>query len=124
MTRSTGQPSPSIDLRVPIAPEEAIYLAVWRAIRAAAWTKSSRSIATCSGGAAAPGCPALHGRARHQRGDAAAAIELIRQAIAIAPAHADAHNNLGNVLRETGRPEEARDAYERRSNSTPRTSRR
>lgn len=113
MTSSTGQPSPSIDLRVPIAPEEAIYLAVARhqSGRLDEAEQIYRDVL-----AAAPQHPdALHfmGVLKHQRGDAAAAIELIRQAIAIAPAHADAHNNLGNVLREAGRPEEARDAYER-----------
>lgn len=114
MTLSTGQrSSPSIDLPVPIALEEAIHLAVARhqSGRLDEAEQIYRSVL-----AAAPQHPdALHflGVLQHQRGDTAAAIDLITQSIAIAPAHADAHNNLGNVLREAGRPEEARSAYER-----------
>src|SRR5262245_55776789 len=58
---------------------------------------------------------ALHflGLLRHQRGDAAAAIELIERAIQQAPQYADAHNNLGNLLKIAGRFEDAERAYRR-----------
>jgi Tfp pilus assembly protein PilF len=50
---------------------------------------------------------------KHQRGEAEAAVDLIGRSIAIAPRHPDAHNNLGNVYREAGQPEKARESYER-----------
>ncbi len=58
---------------------------------------------------------ALHflGLLTHQRGDAAAAIELIERATRQAPGYADAHNNLGNLLRIAGRFEDAERAYRR-----------
>lgn len=113
MTSPTGQRSPSIDLRVPIALEEAIYIAVAR--HQSGRLDEAEQIYRDVLAAAPQHSDALHfmGVLKHQRGDAAAAIDLIRQAIAITPSHADAHNNLGNVLREAGRPEEARQAYER-----------
>ena len=39
------------------------------------------------------------------------AIAAYQRAIAIDPRHANAHNNLGAVLRAAGRPEEAEVAY-------------
>ena len=53
----------------------------------------------------APSHPdALHflGVLLHQRGRSAQAIDLIRKSIALDPAPADRHNNLGNVLLELG----------------------
>ncbi len=51
---------------------------------------------------------ALHllGVIRFQEGDAGRAIELIGKAIALEPTYAEAHNNLGNALRDQGRLEE------------------
>jgi predicted TPR repeat methyltransferase len=57
---------------------------------------------------------ALHflGVLLHQRGDSARGAELIRKAIARAPGNAGLFNNLGNVLYEAERFEEAAAAYE------------
>ena len=56
---------------------------------------------------------ALHllGVIRYQRGDAQAAVDLIRRAIAAAPDDAEAHHNLGNILKEQGAAEEALAAF-------------
>lgn len=50
---------------------------------------------------------------RHQHGASDEAVELIRKSIALAPERANYLNNLGNVLFETQRWQEAADAYER-----------
>ncbi len=57
---------------------------------------------------------ALHlmGVIRYQRGDARAAVELIRRAVAAAPDDAEAHHNLGNILKEQGAAEEALAAFQ------------
>ena len=57
---------------------------------------------------------ALHflGLLRHQRGDSAAAEQLVRAALDIEPGYADAHSNLGNLLKHQQRFEEAQRAYE------------
>jgi predicted O-linked N-acetylglucosamine transferase (SPINDLY family) len=58
---------------------------------------------------------ALHllGVLEGQRGNAAAAAELIGRALRVNPNHAEAHSNLGNALRELKRHEEALGSYER-----------
>ncbi len=58
---------------------------------------------------------ALHllGVIRCQEGDAGQAIELIGNAIALKPDYAEAHNNLGNALRDQGRLKEAVVVYRR-----------
>jgi predicted TPR repeat methyltransferase len=58
---------------------------------------------------------ALHflGVLLHQRGDSARAVELIQRSIAEAPDSPGVFNNLGNVLYEAERFEEAASAYER-----------
>jgi predicted TPR repeat methyltransferase len=56
---------------------------------------------------------ALHflGVLRHAQGDSAAGIDLIRRAIVALPAEPGPWNNLGNVLVECGRLDEAIEAY-------------
>ena len=46
-------------------------------------------------------------------------MALIRRALALAPAHAGAWNNLGNVLLAAGRSDEATQAYERGAQAAP-----
>ncbi len=60
---------------------------------------------------------ALHflGVLHHQQGHSERGVACIGQAIRLAPAYADAHNNLGNVLKELGRLEPAFRAYRRRA---------
>ncbi len=55
----------------------------------------------------------LHLRAivRHQKGDNAQALKLVRQALKLAPDDPGAHNTHGNALSELGRHAEARKAY-------------
>ena len=53
----------------------------------------------------------LLGVIAHQAGRNDVAVELIRQAIAIKPNFPEAYSNLGNSLKELGRPEEAAAAY-------------
>jgi len=48
-----------------------------------------------------------------QGGDCTLALERIRQALALTPGDAQAHSNLGNVLRQLGRSEEAEQSYRR-----------
>lgn len=57
---------------------------------------------------------ALHysGLLQHRRGERDAAVASMRRSIALAPGHAWMWNNLGNVLLEQRRLDEARDAYE------------
>ncbi len=52
---------------------------------------------------------ALHllGVVKYQEGDARQATELIERAIALQPDFAEAHSNLGNVLKDQGSLEEA-----------------
>ncbi len=50
---------------------------------------------------------------RIQRDDSEEAVSLLQQAVTIDPAYAAAHNNLGNVLKLTGRIDEAEAAYRR-----------
>ncbi len=56
---------------------------------------------------------ALHllGVIAYQEGDARQATALIGKAIALRPDHADAHNNLGNALKDRGKLDEAVVAY-------------
>lgn len=64
----------------------------------------------------APGnADVLHflGLARHERGETGGAIEALREAVARSPHLAAAHRNLGVVLRDAGRPEEAKAHFER-----------
>lgn len=49
----------------------------------------------------------LLGALRHQRGDSAAAIDLIGRALTHRPGNAGAHANLGRALQAAGRPDEA-----------------
>src|SRR6476469_3775886 len=49
----------------------------------------------------------------HQAGDSAGAIELLNHAIVQAPANAQLHNSLGNILMALGRDQEAMDAFNR-----------
>jgi Tfp pilus assembly protein PilF len=49
--------------------------------------------------------------AAQQRGDAAAAIDLYRQAIGVRPSDPQLHNNLGMLLRGENRPEEAAESF-------------
>ena len=58
---------------------------------------------------------ALHllGIIESQKGNAPAAAELIGKAIKLNPNDASAHANIGNVLLDLGRPEEALASYER-----------
>ena len=56
----------------------------------------------------------LMGVLAQQRGDTGAAQQLIEQAIDLNGAVATYHANLGAVLRERGRLEEAVGSYERR----------
>src|ERR1700741_4170973 len=49
----------------------------------------------------------LSGLAECQLGEFKDAIRHLRRAVALAPAHAAAHNTLSMALRETGRTEEA-----------------
>ena len=58
---------------------------------------------------------ALHfiGVLSHQRGNSEAAVVYINTAIALAPNEAGMHNNLGNVLLESGRAGHAADAYQK-----------
>jgi predicted TPR repeat methyltransferase len=51
--------------------------------------------------------------AAHQLGHSADAILLLGQVVAACPEWADAHNNLGNVLKESQHLEEAATSYER-----------
>jgi predicted TPR repeat methyltransferase len=64
--------------------------------------------------AAPDNADAVHFRGvlRHQRGGSEEALELIRRSIALNAAVPDWHNNLGNVLLETGQVDAAADAYE------------
>lgn len=64
---------------------------------------------------------ALHflGVLRHQRGDSAGAIPLIRAASRLAPDYVDSFINLGNVLAETGELEQATDAYRKALELSP-----
>ena len=48
-----------------------------------------------------------------QRGDPAAARDLIERAVALDPANVTAHTQAGNALRGLGRPEAALASYER-----------
>jgi len=56
---------------------------------------------------------ALHllGVLLHQRGDSAAAMELLRRAVQIAPEVARLHLSLGGVLMQLGQDEAARGAF-------------
>ncbi|MCZ6743022.1 MAG: tetratricopeptide repeat protein [Alphaproteobacteria bacterium] len=64
---------------------------------------------------------ALHllGVVKLQDGDAAAAVELIGKAIALKPDYAEAHNNLGNALKDLERPEEAVAAFRKAAELKP-----
>ena len=53
----------------------------------------------------------VRGYAHQERGELDAAIECYLEALALAPAQAQVHNNLGNVYRSLGRPDEAIAAY-------------
>lgn len=69
-----------------------------------------------------PGQPdALHfmGVLRHVQGDGEAAVALIRQAIAAMPEASAPWNNLGNVLLQLGRFDEAAQAYRRCTDLDP-----
>lgn len=57
---------------------------------------------------------------RHLSGDFAAASELCRQAITLAPAHAPAHNHLGRALHNLGQTPAAQAAFERAVHADPR----
>jgi tetratricopeptide (TPR) repeat protein len=52
---------------------------------------------------------ALHflGVIAHQKGDGLLGVDLMTKALAIKPDYAEAHNNLGNALKDLGRAEEA-----------------
>ena len=56
---------------------------------------------------------ALHmlGFIAHKMGKTEIVVDLISQAVAIAPDYIDAHNNLGNALKDTGRLDEAVASY-------------
>ena len=60
-----------------------------------------------------PGLLHFYAVAAHQLGHSADAILLLDQVVAARPEWADAHNNLGNVLKESQRLEEAAASYER-----------
>jgi len=64
---------------------------------------------------------ALHylGVLKHQRGDSELGVELIQRAIAQAPGSAGTYNNLGNVLYELDRFQDAADAYGRALELSP-----
>src|SRR5215471_11482068 len=47
----------------------------------------------------------------HRAGRLLRAQAAYRQILTVDPAHADAHNNLGNTLRDLGRPAEAEASY-------------
>jgi protein O-GlcNAc transferase len=49
----------------------------------------------------------LLGMIAHQVGNTKLGIDLVRRAIAIEPSAADFHNNLGEMLRVSGMPQEA-----------------
>ncbi len=51
------------------------------------------------------------GLLRYQQGEARSGIDLVRQALELDPAYADAHNNLGNMLRDHGHVDEALTCY-------------
>ncbi|WP_133716113.1 tetratricopeptide repeat protein [Methylocaldum gracile] len=55
----------------------------------------------------------FYGILAHRRGRDDLAVKSIEKAIAIAPAYADAYNNLGNIYNKAGKPEKAVDAYRR-----------
>jgi predicted TPR repeat methyltransferase len=64
---------------------------------------------------------ALHylGVLRHQAGDSEGSVALIQAAIVARPDWFDAHNNLGNILKETGRLDAAAEAYRRAADLAP-----
>jgi Tfp pilus assembly protein PilF len=57
---------------------------------------------------------------RHLAGDFAGAAEFCRQAIALAPAHAPAHNHLGRALHNLGQTPAGLAAFERAVHADPR----
>ena len=57
---------------------------------------------------------------RHLAGDFAGAVDLCRQAIALAPALAPAHNHLGRALHNLGQTPAALSAFERAVHADPR----
>lgn len=57
---------------------------------------------------------------RHLAGDYAAAVALCRQALALAPAHAPAHNHLARALHNQGELGAARAEFERAVHADPR----
>ncbi len=55
----------------------------------------------------------LLGLVSHQLGKTPTAIDMLHLATELDPDNADAHNDLGNLLHEAGRPDQAEQAYRR-----------